>query len=253
MMNEVFQADKELIYITGKPVFLNGVPICSITINDIAEMGYSNYRYLLSYICASIDDIVKDNDDKYDNSHVYAFLLYGYLNDIEKHKGDKSYETAFVRAIKMICHTNNVSYDAQNEAFRIDDGVLNNDNFLDFQMIVKERNGISQLNEDIDNPANAKAAALLAKKKALKKKVDKAKNQDSDGITLADLISITASGLQLPISVVSQYDMYQFNDQFNRLRIFKDYDVNVQALLAGADSNSIKLQHWISKVGESDE
>ena len=124
-----------------------------------------------------------------------------------------------------------------------------------FQSIVKERNGISKLNEDIDNPANAKAAALLARKKALKKKLDKAKDQDTSGITLADLISILASGMKLPIPVICQYDMYQFNDQFNRLRIFKDYDVNVQALLAGADSNSIHLQHWMSKINtdESDE
>ena len=246
MMNEVFQFDKELIYITGKPVMLNGVPIRPITIDEIAEMGYSNYRNLLSYICADINDIVKDNDGKYDNSHIYAFLLYGYLNN-------ESSKNAFTAALQMICHTDNIRYDANNEAFLIDNGVLNNDNFLDFQMIVKERNGISQINEDIENPANAKAAALLAKKKALKKKIDKAKNQETSGITLADLVSITASGLHLPLSVVSQYDIYQFNDQFNRLRIFKDYDVNIQALLAGADSNSIKLQHWISKTDESDE
>lgn len=225
---------------------LNGVPVCAITINEIAEMGYSTYRSLLSYICASIDDIIKDNDGKYDNSHVYAFLLYSFLNN-------KDGRNTLLSALRMICHTDDIHYDADNEAFRIAGGVLNNDNFLDFQMIVKERNGISQLNEDIENPANAKAAALLAKKKALKKKIDKAKNQDADGITLADLVSITASGLQLPIHVISQYDMYQFNDQFNRLRIFKDYDVNIQALLAGADSNSVKLQHWISKVDESDE
>ena len=246
MMNEAFQFDKDLIYITGKTIMLNGVPIPPITIDEIAEMGYSNYRKLLSYICADIDDVIKNNDGKYDNSYVYAFLLYGYLNNEDSRK-------AFTDALRMICHTDCIQYDEKQEAFLINDGILNNDNFLDFQMIVKERNGISQLNEDIDNPANAKAAALLAKKKALKKKIDKAKNQDSNGITLADLISITASGLHLPLSVVGQYDMYQFNDQFNRLRIFKDYDVNIQALLAGADANSVKLQHWISKTDESDE
>lgn len=251
MMNEVFKRDKDLRYITGKTIILNGVPIPPITIDEIANIGYSTYMGLLHYICADINDIIADNDGKYDSSHVYAFLLYSFLND--KNEDDKSYVPTFIRALRMICHTDNISYDAKNEAFLIDGGVLNNDNFPDFQIIVRERNGISQLNEDIDNPANAKAAALLAKKKALKKKIDKAKNQDSSGITLADLVSILSSGLQLPIYVVSQYDVYQFNDQFNRLRIFKDYDVNIQALLAGADSNSVKLQHWISKVDESDE
>ena len=33
---------------------------------------------------------------------------------------------------------------------------------------------------------------------------------------------------------IMEYDLYQFNDQFNRLKIMEDYEVNVQALLHGA-------------------
>lgn len=252
-MNEVFQFDKELIYITGNVVYMNNVPICPITIDEIARMGYSHYSTLLHYICSDIDDLIDNSEGKYTNEHVYAFLLYGYLQAAERN--DPREINLFLEALRMICKTDDIEYIPEKEIFRIDKGYLGNDNFQDFQMIVKERNGISKLNEDIENPANAKAAALLAKKKELKKKLDKAKNQDTDGITLADLVSITASGLQLPIGVIGSYDMYQFNDQFNRLRIFKDYEVNVQALLAGADQNSVKLQHWMSKIekDESDE
>lgn len=247
-MYETFQVDKELIYITGKPVYLDGVPIYPITINDITDIGYSNYLSLLHFICADINDFIDNSEGKYTNEDLFIFMLHSYLNN-EKARD------ALLDALRMICKTDNIVYDDQLECFHIDDGLLHYKNFLMFQSIVKERNGISKLNEDIDNPANAKAAALLARKKALKKKIDKAKDQDTSGITLADLISILASGMKLPIPVICEYDMYQFNDQFNRLRIFKDYDVNVQALLAGADSNSIHLQHWISKGNpdESDE
>lgn len=244
-MYETFQNDKELIYITGKPVYLDGVPIHPITINDITDVGYSHYLTLLHFICADINDFIDNSEGKYTNEDLFVFMLHSYLNN-EKAKH------VLLDALSMICKTDNIAYDDKHECFLIDGGTLNYNNFLMFQSIVKERNGISKLNEDIDNPANAKAAALLARKKALKKKIDKAKDQDTSGITLADLISILASGMKLPISVICEYDMYQFNDQFNRLRIFKDYDVNVQALLAGADSNSIHLQHWISK-GNSDE
>ena len=247
-MDNAFQFDKELIYITGKPVYLDGVPIHPITIDDIVSLGYTNYLSLLHFICADINDFIDNSEGKYGNEDLFIFMLHAYLSNNEA-------RNALTNALNMVCKTDNISYDAENECFRIDDGMLTYENFLMFQSIVKERNGISQLNEDIENPANAKAAALLARKKALKKKIDKAKNQDTSGICLADLISILASGMKMPIPVICQYDMYQFNDQFNRLRIFKDYDVNVQALLAGADANSIHLQHWMSKINanESDE
>ena len=247
-MDNAFQFDKELIYITGKPVYLDGVPIQPITINDITDIGYSNYLSLLHFICSDINDFIDNSEGKYTNEDLFVFMLNSFIHSQEA-------RSALLSALHMICKTDNISYDAENECFIIDEGTLHCGNFLIFQSIVKERNGISKLNEDMENPANAKAAALLARKKALKKKIDKAKDQDTSGIGLADLISILASGMKLPLPVVCQYDMYQFNDQFNRLRIFKDYDVNVQALLAGADSNSIHLQHWISKVNadESDE
>ena len=244
-MDNAFQADKELVYITGKPFCLDGIQIHPITINDIVDIGYTNYRILLNFICADIDDFIDNSEGKYSNEDLFAFMLNSFI-----HSSDA--RNALLSALRMICKTDKISYDNVNECLKIDQGCLTSNNFLTFQAIVKERNGISKLNEDIENPANAKAAALLARKKVLKKKIDKAKNQDTSDITLADLISILASGMKIPISVICQYDMYQFNDQFNRLRIFKDYEVNIQALLAGADSNSIHLQHWISKTN-SDE
>ena len=43
--------------------------------------------------------------------------------------------------------------------------------------------------------------------------------------------------------------MYQFNNQLQRLKIFKDYDTDIQALLAGAEK--IDLKHWMSKIDSS--
>ena len=45
-----------------------------------------------------------------------------------------------------------------------------------------------------------------------------------------------------------KYDIYQFNDQFNRLKIMDDYEVNVQALLHGAKKENVNLTHWITKI-----
>ena len=47
---------------------------------------------------------------------------------------------------------------------------------------------------------------------------------------------------------IMQYDLYQFNDQFNRLKIMDDYEVSVQALLHGAKKEDVNLTHWITKI-----
>ena len=69
-----------------------------------------------------------------------------------------------------------------------------------------------------------------------------------DEATLADLVSILASGFGLTMADVMKYDIYQFNDQFNRLKIMDDYEVNVQALLHGAKKENVNLTHWITKI-----
>ena len=77
----------------------------------------------------------------------------------------------------------------------------------------------------------------------------KAKEPDEDSaITLADLVSILASGLGMSMDLVMDYDLYQFNDQFNRLKIMDDYEVSVQALLHGAKKENVNLTHWITKI-----
>ena len=57
-MNDAFNADKELLYITGKTVYIDGVPIRPITIEDIAEIGYTNYLTMLNFICSDINDFI---------------------------------------------------------------------------------------------------------------------------------------------------------------------------------------------------
>ena len=98
------------------------------------------------------------------------------------------------------------------------------------------------------------AAQLLAKKKMLQQKIKKSKRiQGEESLTMADLISIFAEAESMPLQdVYRNYDIYQFNNQFNRLKIMDDFQVNIQALLAGAKSEDVKLQHWLSKINKND-
>ena len=134
--------------------------------------------------------------------------------------------------------------------------VLNEKNYDDFRKILKHRNCLFDLADiEDENPANDMAAKLLAKKKELQAKLRKAKsNNNEDGISMADLISIFAEAESMPLQdVYKNYDVYQFNNQFNRLKIMDDYKVNIQALIAGAKSEDVKLQHWLSKIKKNEQ
>ena len=85
------------------------------------------------------------------------------------------------------------------------------------------------------------------KEERLKRKRAKAAEDGTD-ITISDLVSIMANGLGMTMHDIMQYDLYQFNDQFNRLKIMDDYEVSVQALLHGAKKEDVNLTHWITKI-----
>ena len=136
--------------------------------------------------------------------------------------------------------------------------VLNDRNYDKFRIILKERNCLVDLDgiDEEENPANEMARKLLEKQKMLREKVRKAKQAQNvdDGLTMADLISIFAEAEHMPLQdVYDNYDVYQFNNQFNRLKIMDDFHVNIQALLAGAKSEDVKLQHWLSKIKKQDD
>ena len=67
------------------------------------------------------------------------------------------------------------------------------------------------------------------------------------------MVSILASGFGMTLQEVMGYDLYQFNDQFNRLKIMDDYEVSVQALLHGAKKEDINFTHWLTKIKHSPE
>ena len=86
----------------------------------------------------------------------------------------------------------------------------------------------------------------------MKRRKAKLAENESD-ITISDLVSIMANGLGMTMHQVMQYDLYQFNDQFNRLKIMDDYEVSVQALLHGAKKEDVNLKHWITRIDRGDE
>lgn len=162
---------------------------------------------------------------------------------------DINYKNIVTKALRTILKKDIIATDY---GFLVEDKVINNSNFDELVHIVKVQNCLKKLsNETEENPANDKARELLEKRKKARERLNKLKNNESDGEPLAldDLVSILcANGNGINIFNVWDLSFYAFNDQFNRMKMFDDYQVSVQSLLAGADPNEIELKHWMSKI-----
>ncbi len=229
------------------PIFVDGVPIYPVSLREIAKIGYRRYSTELRILCLTESDVQALSGKDISNRGIFSFLVTSAIKD-------KDTMQAFLFLLSKITHSK-VVFLSNKMCFSGGFFEITKDNFSDVQEIIRLRNGLQYNDDDEDeNPDNEAARRVLQRRKEERLKRRKAKISDEDSeITLEDLISILSSGLGLLMDSVLEYDLYQFNDQFNRLKIMDDYQVNIQALLHGAKKEDINLVHWITKIKRNQE
>ena len=250
--------------LSGGEIYIGKFPTYKVTLQEMADYGFGKIQNVIALMAADDISASKLLNNVDGNVSTFDVLMVGVLQDLsQRANGSQESETSLydsVLAFLSLFFRREVNFDMRvGFVIRDDDGdiqfALNDSNYNQFRDILKYRNCLADLDNSIDeNPDNEMAAKLLEKRRMLKEKLKKAKSMsdDEEAITMSDLISIFAEAEKMPLQdVYRNYDVYQFNDQFNRLKIMDDYRVNIQALMAGAKSEDVKLQHWISKIKKS--
>lgn len=269
--------DLEMKLLNGSILFCENIPIHRITLEQMTEFGYSKSQRLLNLLTLKDDDTKKCFEKDVENS-TYNLIYYTILDEIFKIQNNKydfqnkedidNLLCSSLPSFLMLIFQSEVTFDVD-DGFVIENKnsksaedkyfYLNESNFNNFRDLLRYRNCLNDIYEEIDdeNPANEMARMLLEKRKKLREKLKKSKqnsNDDESALTIADLISIFAESRKLSLQeIYKNYDIYQFNNQFNRLKIMEDYQVNIQILLAGAKNEDVKLQHWLTKIKKQDE
>ena len=261
--------DLEHKLLKGSILYLGDIPTYKVTLGEMADNGFATMQGVISILAmddAKASELFSANIE---DSSTFLFVYYSILQEYQQIKDGLIKENEINN---LLCFTipkflslffkKTVQFN-EKYGFIIgeeqdDIHVLNDRNYDKFRTILKERNCLIDLDgiDEEENPANEMARKLLEKQKMLREKVRKAKQSQNgdDGLTMADLISIFAEAEHMPLQdVYDNYDVYQFNNQFNRLKIMDDFHVNIQALLAGAKSEDVKLQHWLSKIKKQDD
>ena len=252
--------DIEHKLLSGGIIYIDECPTYKVTLQEMADNNFTKMQNVIALMAledASASSFIDNAGDM--EWTTYYVLAVGVLQDLyKKERGQvrDSYLHDNTLTFLSLFFKQNVSFD-ENRGFVVKNQqgevvfVLNESNYDKFRNILRCRNCLIDVDEiEGDNPANEAVAKLLAKRKMLREKVHNSKkNANEGGLNMADLISIFAEAEHMPLQdVYCNYDIYQFNNQFNRLRIMDDYHVNIQALLAGAKSEDVKLQHWLSKI-----
>ena len=236
--------DLSLKFCSDDPVYVDGVPIHPIPLQKIAAVGYSRFNAELRLLCLTEQDIKELTDADISEIGVYTYLVGNALHD-EQVMDVLLYWFSFITQSRVLFSSKSLCFSSG--AFEI-----NKDNFDEIQEVIRYRNGLHNIEEEAENPDNEAARRLLQRRKEERMKRRKAKQGDEDtALTLSDLISILASGLKRTFEEIMRYDLHQFNDQFNRLKILDDYEVSIQALLHGAKKEDVKITHWITKINNN--
>ena len=247
---------KELFFIGAPVQFKTGVYIYPPTLKEvITNQGYGNYLRVLTYSQEEIEDIfVKEKKDLSSFPTPIEFLLNNCYHNTD-------YERICKEAFKFFLKTDvDFLYDKKLILIgKIEDVLKNiqslNDliviseaEFFDFQNLI--RLATDQKTVEPPNPNEHPRIKAMKAKARYRDKI-KAKQAAKNGITLFNtMASICCMGVGLTPLKIGEMSYVSMQAILNQYQTKEKYEIDIDSLLAGADSKKIKPKYWIRNLEE---
>lgn len=247
---------KELFFIGAPVQFKTGVKIYPPTLNDvITTLNYSNYTRVLTYSQEEIEDIfVKDKKELTNLPTPIEFLLNNcYHNEEYEHICKEAFkfflktEVEFLYEKKMIL-IGRIEEVIKNLQSITDIITISENEFFDFQNLI--RMACDQKPVEPPNPNEHPKIKAMKAKARYRDKV-KAKQNAKNGITLfTTMASICCMGIGLTPLNIGEISYVAMQALLSQYQNKEKYQIDIDSLLAGADSKKIKPKYWISNLEE---
>ncbi len=214
------------------PIDIGGIKIYSPTLKEIYDVGVRTYRLYIT-ACMAIADEGKYQD----------------FADYLKAEGLKS-ETN-IKALNFFTKESFASFDKEDKTFYYVDKdepfFLTEDSHSLFGELILIANDIKpeEKPKESKNPEFDKRLAEAKKRVTDATKDDKEEDEDFFKTYIS---SLSAASPGLNLITIWDLNIAQFTDQLQRHKLKEDFDINMQYLLAGADSKDVKLEHYIKKI-----
>jgi hypothetical protein len=250
--------DEVLKFQRGSPVFFED--ICAVypaKLGEIIDLGYSVFQKYLSIL---IVEKPTSHTDKEVQKILLELTTFQYL--LMMTAIDPESNQALHEAFKFFTHEDiSISLEpAQIIVGPIEEKhLLTEENFYEFQHLLKRMYFIEQEGEEIVINANDSPAVrhLKEQMKANREKVRRAKAkqaaQEGSDLKFSDLIgSLTIDNCNLNMDNIWNITYYAFHDQLKRMGWRDQFNINNQAAMAGAKLNKSQLKHWMRSIASSD-
>lgn len=126
---------------------------------------------------------------------------------------------------------------------------INNDNFEIFKQIIREIFCLERKKDDTTayNPGNTRAAEIAKKLRKGREKAAAARNESQKISILSRYASILAVGEQKDLNSLMNYTVYQLYDEFQRFELKQNFDIYLQAKMAGAKDME-EVDNWMKDL-----
>ena len=242
-MNEV----NDLLLLSG-----NDIPFrmgrCSIhqpTISEISYIGEEAFQIGSRFLLFNKDNLqMQDKTGLEDQSNFHIFMSVMNSTESAKHKTDA------MMVLTLMFPNAKVKIDKDKILLQLEnfESSVNEYNFDEFQNIIRQMFCLNNMNGDSQyNPADALASKIAEKFKKRQQQLANKKEEKQKVNIFSQYISILAVGLQKDINELMQYTVYQLFDEFERFRKKQDFDVYVQAKMAGAKDIE-EVENWMEDI-----
>ena len=250
--------NKELFFIGAPFKFKPGIFIYPPSVKEVITNSYFGiYSRLLTYSQEEIEDeFLEDKKPQ----KVYPTPLEFLLNNSYH---DKKYEKLSLEAFEFFLHEKvtflyeqkliiigQIEEVIQNAKSLDDLVLLKEEEFFDFQNVIRE--SIGKKIVELPNPNEHPKIKEMKRKARYRDKVkEKQMAKNKDGISFfTSLVSICCMGLGITPLNIGEMSYVAFNSILRKYQEKEKYQLDIDSLLAGADSKKIKPKYWIRNFEE---
>ena len=249
---------KEIFFINEPSQFKPGIKIYPPSVKEvITNPRFGVYSRLLTYSQEEIEDeFLEDKKPQ----KVYPTPLEFLLNNSYH---DKKYEKLSLEAFEFFLHEKvtflyeqkliiigQIEEVIQNAKSLDDLVLLKEEEFFDFQNVIRESIGKKMV--EPPNPNEHPKIKEMKRKARYRDKVkEKQMAKNKDGISFfTSLVSICCMGLGITPLNIGEMSYVAFNSILRKYQEKEKYQLDIDSLLAGADSKKIKPKYWIRNFEE---
>ena len=224
----------EISYI-GQTAFFTGCEYLTLSKNNIITQDKNNSQTLDDF--EILMTIIKDKNPTVQTNKVYIELVLLLLFP--------QYRIDFLPM--------SIRISKKNQKNKLQSHLIDKNNFSQFKKIISEMFCLSSFlnKQNIYNPGGPQAKALVQKFKKRHQKLAELKNRGKDLnkqiSIISQYVSILAVGEHKDINTLCKYTIYQLLDQFQRFKMKQNFDVYIQAKLAGA-KNLDEVDNWMGEI-----